>query len=388
LEKAALKGMFASGNVPVGVEYKMALTDILQTFPYFQLAQVLFAKQMYDTHEPEASGRIKLASVYAPDRKAMYLLFKTPTADSQVQPISNKGIPSTDASKNQDKTGVKFNYIYSSSTTKSAEVSHVPSKTEVKPVSPPPPKEPLRTEVFIREESEAKLPIKALPEKPVRIETEKAEVAEPDSNKKEAIGKPIIEKKKVEQVIAKATITPPVEKILPAIIVKTEEKKPEIEKTTVVQPNASIKEIKKPEPEIALPITVNEPISDNTLKYSFTAWLKVIPEISIANKEPVKPVSQKEKSILIDSFLKKAPSISRPKAEFFSSVKAAKMSIVDDENLVSETLAKIYIIQGNFQKALKAYQTLLIQFPEKKNIFAPRIEEIKALVRENTKPAN
>jgi hypothetical protein len=53
---------------------------------------------------------------------------------------------------------------------------------------------------------------------------------------------------------------------------------------------------------------------------------------------------------------------------------------------VSETLAKIIFEQGNFQRALKAYQTLLVHFPEKKNIFAARIEEIEALIRKNTKP--
>src|SRR5580658_10036640 len=105
-----LKGMFASGNIPSGAEYKAALQDVLQAFPYFQLAQVLFAKQMYDTHEPEATSRIKLASVYAPDRKAMYLLFKK---QSELAQESKSAINT--ASK-PEKGEVKYNFVYSSTT--------------------------------------------------------------------------------------------------------------------------------------------------------------------------------------------------------------------------------------------------------------------------------
>jgi hypothetical protein len=297
---------------------------------------------MYDTHEPEASGRIKLASVYAPDRKAMYLLFK---ANSAVQSSTSEHHAKAESIKSGEKGEVKYNFIYRSTTTENKEL-----------VQALPNKEAKETEAFIRKELETKLPIKPLNEKPIQPGVKKTEVQKPYSP--------------------------------PAIEKKIEEKKPELKKMefTPIKPEASLVESKKVEPETIAPAPTNEPISDTNLKYSFNSWLKVIPEISIEKKPEAKPISQQDTSSIIDNFLKKATTISRPKAEFFSPIKAAKLSVTEDDAIVSETLAKIYVSQGNLPKALKAYQTLLLQFPEKKNIFAPRIEEIKALIRQNTKP--
>lgn len=360
MEKAKLKGMFASGNVPAGAEYKAALNDVLQAFPYFQLAQVFFAKQMYDTHEPEASGRIKLASVYAPDRKAMYLLFKK-TADKAESIEPSKNLEKNTV-KVLEKEEVKYNFVYSSTTAEKKEIIHTPSTHKN-----------TGTESFIRKELEEKAPVRS-PEKKLVQSNASKEAELKTTEAKKSYVPPTIEKKK--SIYAK----------------KEEEKKPHIPEGAIIKPIEQPKaemppvEKKKPEPEMANPSIPNEPISETNLKYSFSSWLKVIPEISIEKRPEAKSATPQETSAIINDFLKKAPSISRPKAEFFSSVKAAKMSIKEDDAIVSETLAKIYFTQGNLPKALKAYETLLLQFPEKKNIFAPRIEEIKALIRQNTKP--
>jgi hypothetical protein len=528
LEKGKLKGMFVSGSIPSGAEYKAALQDILQAFPYFQLAQVLFAKQMYDTHEPEASGRIKLASVYAPDRKAMYMLFKStgPQSVAETRPLQ------TDTIKTSEKGEVKYNFVYSSTTGDNIGVTHTPPKKESETPSlsetflrkelepenivPTPSNETVKVEPVAEQKVEDKKP--ELPKSepiislqtpadkivPVEKKTEVKITETPVAPAKKPYTPPTIEKKrslyKNVPPVVKPVITakPPVEKTKPVIEKKPEEKKPEpilteavkkpysppsiekkrslyekkvvekkpeelkteppvIEKppveksipvviieekakeksaqpekiataeviTPVIIESPVIIEEKLAEPEKAVtikesapvvieapiiielsaleekkietesnipdipkvePVVIHEPIVDSNLKYSFSSWLKVIPEISVEKKQEKKPVSQEETSDIIAKFLKKEPSISRPKAEFFSPVKAAKMSITEDESIVSETLAKIYLEQGNLAKALKAYQTLLLQLPEKKNIFAPRIEKIKALIRENTKP--
>lgn len=45
--------------------------------------------------------------------------------------------------------------------------------------------------------------------------------------------------------------------------------------------------------------------------------------------------------------------------------------------LVSETMAKIYLSQGKFQEAVDVYQALIPRFPERKNEFLNIIREIK-----------
>jgi hypothetical protein len=89
----------------------------------------------------------------------------------------------------------------------------------------------------------------------------------------------------------------------------------------------------------------------------------------------------------VNQFIKDEPKLSRPskeeiidikpKTEFFSPVKKAKESLEISTMPVSETLAKIFALQGNFPKAIFAYEQLCLINPEKKIFFASRIEELK-----------
>ena len=87
-----------------------------------------------------------------------------------------------------------------------------------------------------------------------------------------------------------------------------------------------------------------------------------------------KKLSRKE---LIDKFITENPSISRPKAEFYNPLTVAQNSIIDQENIVSETLAKIYEQQGYFEKAASIYEKLSLKYPEKSRYFAAQIERLK-----------
>ncbi len=85
------------------------------------------------------------------------------------------------------------------------------------------------------------------------------------------------------------------------------------------------------------------------------------------NAKPIDPV---DPATLIDRFIEhETPPPSR-KAEFFTPQQAAKKSLDDTAGLVSETLAKIYEKQGNFQKAIDAYRKLALKYPEKSAYFA------------------
>jgi tetratricopeptide (TPR) repeat protein len=69
--------------------------------------------------------------------------------------------------------------------------------------------------------------------------------------------------------------------------------------------------------------------------------------------------------------------VERVKKPFFSPLETAKLSIVDNEEFVSETLAEIHVKQGNYPKAIKIYDKLILNYPEKKVFFASRIRYIK-----------
>ena len=89
-----------------------------------------------------------------------------------------------------------------------------------------------------------------------------------------------------------------------------------------------------------------------------------------------------EKFKLIDKFLESNPKIEASK-DYVSSVNLADEVKSDPKQLMTETLAQVYINQRKFKQAIQAYEILILKNPKKSAYFAAQIENIKKLQQNN-----
>lgn len=101
-------------------------------------------------------------------------------------------------------------------------------------------------------------------------------------------------------------------------------------------------------------------------------------------REEKQKMTKNEIDALLNKFIAEEPSISKPKKEFFSPSKSAKQSLEEPVDLVSETLARIHVMQKNYDKAIAAYEQLSLLYPEKKVFFASQIEKIKTEINKQS----
>ncbi len=95
-----------------------------------------------------------------------------------------------------------------------------------------------------------------------------------------------------------------------------------------------------------------------------------------ADKPEVIPPVSKEHEI-IERFIKEEPQIRPMQIDKIDGENKAKKSSEERESFVTETLAKIYSEQGLHDKAIAAYQKLILKFPEKTRYFADKIEQLQ-----------
>lgn len=336
--------------------------EITKEFPYFQTAQLLYAKLLKESHHIHFDSQLKIAAVYAADRKQLHHLIEQTFSEKILEPVIEAENLSAPVLETADETKEE---------TQLAEI-----KAEETP-------------------AEKILTPKFSPEEIIRQRLEEIE-QEKNQDKK------IIIENKEEPVIHFSEIMVEsdykLEDYLPPAI-SEEELKPEPGENIKQEPPEVKEEIISARPDKEIPEKVKVELSEHIQeKHSFLKWLSFSP--LIAEKKENKPVEEKDTvsgkiapveniveekkeepkipaGQIIEKFIKEEPRISPAKAAFFSSVNMARKSVEEHDDMVSPTLAQIYLMQGNTSKAIETYQKLILLYPEKSTYFAVLIEKIK-----------
>jgi hypothetical protein len=421
------------------------LGELLKNFPYFQTAHLLYAKGLHNQNSIHYNNQLKITAAYASDRRVLHKLItskpgedlelvltplpsttpiveevKVPevkaevrieaTPEVTIQPEVENTIVTKTIAKTEDSEIMQS--VKHTVTEEVAEHTIIPVISQIDSEQVPETKLPASEDTEIAEIKQAVI---------ISVKEEIAEhsllpvVEEIPEAETESVITELPEREKAEERV--------MEKV-EELIEQTEEK--EIEQDTFVDLESEFRteainagfeiELLNSEPIIPQPIIGSETIIEekppvkesveektkpeetkvaeqvvvdsDSLSLSFTDWLKhldaghTIVEKTMVAEEPVKEEKPLDAFELIDKFIKEEPKLSRPKAEFYNPVNMAKQSVADDITFVSETLAKIYTLQGNYSKALQAYENLHLKYPEKRLYFAAQIKNIRKLINQ------
>jgi len=149
-------------------------------------------------------------------------------------------------------------------------------------------------------------------------------------------------------------------------------------------------ELEESSPEAIL--NLGKPLQfDKRESHSFNEWLKItslkpIRRTKIVVDEPKEnlDLAKAKKFELIDKFISENPKI-KPSKNPGTKKNLAKAQMIQPEALMTETLARIYVEQKNYKKAIQSYKILSLKYPEKSSFFANQIKAVEQLQEQNNK---
>jgi tetratricopeptide (TPR) repeat protein len=126
-------------------------------------------------------------------------------------------------------------------------------------------------------------------------------------------------------------------------------------------------------------------------RHSFSQWLQLTqisrdPGKSTPKDAPDTPGDpapaedggRRKKFERIDRFIAENPRI-KPAGTDTPQVDLTESLKIDKKQLMTETLARVYLEQGKYKKAIQAYRILILKYPEKSSFFADQIKAVEKL---------
>jgi len=319
-------------NQPDAVQEQqtVVLEKIVQEFPYFQSARALYLKGLYNQNSFKYNYALKITAAHTTDRS---VLFDFITSDS-------------------------FTSIQ-----KNAEQNDVAAPQEIR----------VAESEFVVDSPRLELRENTLEQSIAASIKEAAPAVEKAATEEDPIGAE-----------PTAGIDTSFEDAFPEFVAVDEQIIESVENTETEQATPD---------NITEKLEIGKPLDfQHDEKHSFQEWLQLSKLKPIVrdeeNTETELPsevnFEKQKKNELIDKFIETSPKIPQLKHDMPLPAAFYEPSKADNSFLMTETLARVYLEQKKYQKAIQAYEILILKYPEKSSFFADRILDIKNLQQNNT----
>ena len=312
--------------------------ELIELFPYFQSAHLLLLKGLHNTGDIKYETQLKQSAIHIADREVLYYLIKQEPGSQPEKSIVT--------------------------------ISNTPSESEVK-----------ETTDVISEAGEIKEIINISPVASELVDDQQV-VIESGKNSEELINE--LEKNSWDQNSGDQIVNTSMEQPGESTVLVTAESE--------TDESASVVFILDNESE-----HIEETViyMDPSFSFPVRGDLLELDEDELDTKEPApeKTVDQKispdmkdskkqAQADLIEKFIIANPRIEPVRERSDHQVEDISKPFTDEhEEFVTETLAKIYVNQGYYSKAIDIYEKLCLKYPGKSSYFASQIEKVKALIK-------